>query len=340
MTNIHGGDWASYETEYGTMPLDFSANISPLGVPDGVYKALRVASADVDRYPDPLCRELTAALAAYENVPEEWILCGNGAADLIYRVLQTLHPHNAVVPAPTFTEYESVLRSLHCNIHYYQADRVPDIPVQTGLVLLCEPNNPTGTRLGTDAINQICVAASKAHAYVLMDETFADFLTPEEREYPKEFLEYNPNLILLKAFTKTYAMAGVRLGYLLCSSGELVEAFRNAGAPWSVSHLAQKAGVAALEDYDYLDRLRTLVETERPYLENGLLELGFRVVRSHANFILFQGPEGLEQKLREKGILIRCCRDFKGLDSTWYRISVRTRADNHKLLSALQEVLA
>jgi len=340
MNTIHGGNWAEFYEERGTLPLDFSANVSPLGVPNGVQRALRLASADVDRYPDPDCRALRRALAEAYDLPGEWVLCGNGAADLIDRALRTLHPKKALLPEPTFSEYRRVLEQNYCHIETYAFNEEPVPDPSVDLVLLCEPNNPTGTTLGTDAVVRICQKASACGAAVLIDECFLDFLEEDERTYTRQLLDYNSNLLLLRAFTKSYALAGVRLGYLLSSNEPLLHRIREAGPPWAVSTLAQAAGCAALQETEYLEQLRALVERERPFLEQHLTRLGFLVVPSRTNFLLFQGPAGLDERLKEKNILIRNCASFDGLDDTWFRIAVRGHADNVRLLTAIQEVLA
>ena len=116
MKLVHGGDWAGYRAEFGRDALDFSANVSPLGLPAGVAAAITAALPMADRYPDPLCRDLRTALAEAEGVPAEQILCGNGAADLIFRLALALRPRRALLPAPTFAEYAAALDTVGCTV--------------------------------------------------------------------------------------------------------------------------------------------------------------------------------------------------------------------------------
>ena len=153
----HGGDWAGYRAEFGRDPLDFSANVSPLGLPEGVAKAITAALATADRYPDPLCRTLRAALSRAEGVPQERILCGNGAADLIFRLALAAKPRTALVTAPTFAEYATALETAGCRVerHFLQEendfavtkDLLNAVHPGTNMVFLCQPNNPTGLPL-------------------------------------------------------------------------------------------------------------------------------------------------------------------------------------------------
>ena len=307
MKLVHGGDTVGYREKYGRDALDFSANVSPLGTPEAVARAIGAAAYRADCYPDPLCRELCAALGETEGVPKDWILCGNGAADLIFRLALAKRPKHALVLAPTFAEYEAALETVGCDVRRYALNEANDFaltedvlgaiqpPVE--MVFLCQPNNPTG---------------QAAHG----------------------------GLFILKAFTKIYGMAGVRLGYGLCADATLLERMRRAGQPWAVSSLAQAAGLAALTQRDYVRQVRALIETERPYLLAGLRALGLRVIEGRANYLLFRADETLGERLEARGALIRRCGNYPGLDDTWYRTAVRTRRENDALLAALREVLA
>ena len=123
---VHGGDWAGYRAEFGRDALDFSANVSPLGLPAGVAAAITAALPTADRYPDPLCRELCAAIAEAEGVPADWILCGNGAADLIFRLALALRPRRALLPAPTFAEYAAALDTVNCTVKRFYLNEQND----------------------------------------------------------------------------------------------------------------------------------------------------------------------------------------------------------------------
>lgn len=346
----HGGDWAGFALAHGCLPLDFSANISPLGVPRGVQEALREAAGQADRYPDPLCRELRGALSEHEGVPAEWILCGGGAANLIFRAVLALGPGRALVTAPAFAEYEAALESVGCAVERYalrpeedfrlRPDILEKITPETDLVFLCEPNNPTGVTTPRPLLLRILERCRETGTRLVVDECFGDFLDEPELHTLKGALADFPNLLILKAFTKLYGMAGVRLGYALCEDTELLERMRRAGQPWAVSSLAQAAGVAALKETDYVRQVRALIAAERPRLAEQMERLGLRVVPGEANYLLFRSETPLDAPLGQRGILLRCCGNYAGLDGTWYRAAVRTRAENQRLIAALEEVLA
>jgi hypothetical protein len=134
MELVHGGDWAGYRARFGHDALDFSANVSPLGLPQGVADAIAAALPTADRYPDPLCRELRTALSRAEQLPEPWILCGNGAADLIYRLVWALKPRRALLPAPTFAEYAAALESVGCEVKRKTLHETDDFAVTEAFV--------------------------------------------------------------------------------------------------------------------------------------------------------------------------------------------------------------
>ena len=173
----------------------------------------------------------------------------------------------------------------------------------------------------------------------MLDECFGDFLADPAAHTFKNELSRFPGLMILRAFTKLYAMAGVRLGYALCAGEDWMEKMRVASQPWAVSSLAQAAGEAALDETDYVRRVRTLVANERPWMIEKLSLLGLRVIPGQANYLLFQCPVPLLRPLRKKGILLRSCGNYPGLSDDWYRTAVRTHKENERLLQAIEEVI-
>ena len=335
MQLVHGGDWAGYRAQYGQDALDFSANVSPLGLPEGVAKAITAALATADRYPDPLCRALRAKLAVHEKVPMEHILCGNGAADLIFRLVWAAKPRTALLPAPTFAEYAAALETAGCTVRRHFLQKKEDFAVteafvsavdeDTDMVFLCQPNNPTGQLTPLPLVEALLRRCEACGALLVVDECFLDFL-PESEVLSAKKLLASPNLIILKAFTKLYGMAGVRLGYCLCSNTALLEKMQTAGQPWA--------------ETAYVARVQALIAQQRPVLRDGLRALGLRVLDGSANYLLFQAPETLGDALRQRGIVLRSCGNYPGLDGSWYRTAVRTGPENDELLKTLAEVLA
>ena len=350
MKLVHGGDWAGYRAEFGCDALDFSANVSPLGLPAGVAAAITNALPTADRYPDPLCRELRAALAGAEGVPADWILCGNGAADLIFRLALAVRPRRALLPAPTFAEYEAALQTVGCavqrvflreeNEFAVTEEFVDAVTPETDIVFLCQPNNPTGQVTPPALVERLVRRCAECGAVLVVDECFLDFLPDRDAWTAKQLLRDAPQLVILKAFTKLYAMAGVRLGYALCGDAALLEKMRGAGQPWAVSSLAQAAGLAALQETAYADAVRALIAEQRPRMAAGLRALGLRVMDGQANYLLFRATPDFGEKLRRRGAVVRSCANYPGLDAAWYRTAVRTAEENTRLLQIMGEILA
>lgn len=337
----HGGDIYGHPGV-----VDFSANINPLGIPDAVVQAVRDCATQVDAYPDASCRELRAAIAQAEGVDAGSIVCTAGATDLISRVCLALKPAAALVTAPCFSGYEEALEQARARIvrHELREDEgfqlterfVEDIGDDIDLVFLCSPNNPTGLTIPRDLVIRIAEAAAEAGAVVVLDECFLDF-TREPSCVP--LLERLPNLIVMRAFTKLYAMAGLRLGYGICADGDLVARIEQAGQTWAVSTPAQRAGVAALGVEGWTERTRAFVDEQRAVLVRELEALGLQVVPGEANYLLFRSGRELYGPLLERGFLIRRCENYVGLGPGWYRIAVRTEAENAALLEALRDVM-
>lgn len=350
MELVHGGDWAGYRAEFGCDALDFSANVSPLGLPAGVAAAITNALPTADRYPDPLCRELRAALAGAEGVPADWILCGNGAADLIFRLALAVRPRRALLPAPTFAEYEAALQTVGCavqrvflreeNEFAVTEEFIDAVTPETDIVFLCQPNNPTGQVTPPALVERLVRRCAECGAVLAVDECFLDFLPDRDAWTAKQLLRDAPHLIILKAFTKLYAMAGVRLGYALCGDAALLEKMRGAGQPWAVSSLAQAAGLAALQETAYAGAVRALIAEQRPRMAAGLRALGLRVMDGQANYLLFRATPDFGEKLRRRGAVVRSCANYPGLDAAWYRTAVRTAEENTRLLQIMGEILA
>ena len=349
MELVHGGDWAGYRARFGHDALDFSANVSPLGLPQGVADAIVAALPTADRYPDPLCRELRTALSRAEQLPEPWILCGNGAADLIYRLVWALKPRRALLPPPTFAEYAAALESVGCEVKRKTLHEADDFAVTEAfvqavnqsidLVFLCQPNNPTGQITPPELVQRLVRRCADCGAVLVVDECFLDFLQQRDALTVKPLLQAAPNLVILKAFTKLYAMAGVRLGYALCSNTALLAKMQAAGQPWGVSSLAQAAGAAALRETAYADSVRALIADQRPSLAAGLRALGLQVIEGSANYLLFRAPETLGAALQQRGVCLRSCGNYPGLSAGWYRTAVRTAPENEQLLQTMREVL-
>lgn len=338
---LHGGDIYRHPDV-----IDFSVNTNPLGTPESVKRAVQESVAKIEHYPDVRCEALREAISRFEQVNMEEILCGNGAAELFFAAVQAVWPQKALVIAPSFSEYEEALRSVGAEVEYYylceednfqiRGDYVDKLSEEIDMIFLCNPNNPTGVLLERKFILEVLKRCKEKNSLFVLDECFVDFVEEPENHTIKDMLKEYPNLFLLKAFTKRYAMAGVRLGYGLSSNQRLLEKIQHCGQPWAVSTVAQKAGIAALKEEEYVKRSMAYVHAQRKKLIKNLTLLGYKTFDSKANYIFFQGEEGLYEKCLEKGILIRDCSNYYGLKKGYYRVAVKLQEENEKLLEVLK----
>lgn len=338
----HGGDIYS-----GEIRVDFSANINPLGPPKSVQNAMCACASRIQNYPDTECRRLRRALAQKEGVSEEYLIFGNGAAELIFSLAQGIKPKKALLTTPSFAEYEEALTAAGCSCTYYnrrngfqvEADYLDEIGEELDIAFLCNPNNPTGNLMERDFLKKVLDQCREKKVLLAVDECFLGFLEKPECYEMKGYLEEYPNLFVLRAFTKLYAMPGLRLGYGMCSDKQLLEQIQRVMQPWSVSLPAQAAGEAALTEDAYVETARRLVKTERAYLERELKQLGFTVFPGSVNYVFFQGPGNLAGECKKQGFLIRDCGNYRGLSEGYYRIAVRTRKENDALLAVLGTIM-
>ena len=344
MTFEHGGDLVSARKNYSGEILDLSVNINPLGPPAQVVQAARDALEQVKSYPDPLCRELRQAIAQKDGVSPEQVFCGNGAAEVIFRLALALQPKAALLTAPTFAEYEGALVQTGCDCRFHvlrqennfdvTRDILEDIQRPVELVVLCSPNNPTGRMISEELLLQILKRCREIGASLMVDECFLP-LAWEGRGMAPYLAQY-PELFLLRAFTKTYAIPSLRLGYGL-GAPELIERLMAWGPCWNVSGIAQTAGLACCALPQWPEKGRTFLEHQRPLLEQGLKKLGCQVISGRANYLLFRLPGicDLKERLLRRGVLIRSCANYRGLGPDWYRVAVRQEQDTIQFLHIL-----
>lgn len=348
---IHGGDiYSKRNIPKNKKLIDFSANVNLLGMPLAVKRAIIDNMDAFTSYPDPLCRDLREEISKYYNIPSEYIVCGNGAADIIYRIAVALKPKRVLLTVPTFSEYEEALKTVNSTISYHYLlendgfnldDSILDkLEPNVDIMFLCNPNNPTGIPIEKELVLKIALQCKKNKTVLVVDECFIEFIENSQDYSIADKLDAFSNVIVLKAFTKIYAMAGIRLGYGICSNIDTIERIYKAGQPWNVSVIAQKCGIAALKETDYIEQTQIITKQNREFLMTELRMLGLRVFDSKANYILFSsGNKLLDRDLEKYGILIRSCYNYIGLDDTYFRIAVKSKEDNEYLIKYLKKIL-
>ncbi len=343
----HGGR-AIYENK-GEV-LDFSLNINPLGMPEGVYDAILNEVNNCTYYPDSYSKKLRESISNFEKVNIDFIFASNGASDIIFRLVSSIKPKKALVLAPTFSDYKRALLANGAEVVEHPLNEengfvlTEDIiqkinEEDVNMVFLCNPNNPTGVVIERDIIIKILQCCESI--YLVIDECFLDFVFKSEDYTMKNFLNDHSNLIILKAFTKVFAMPGIRLGYCLSSSLKLIDSLYYHGGDWAVSNLAQASGICALKNSEsYLRKTKDYVLKESLKMKQSLKQLGFKAYDSRANFIFFKSYYNfnLYEALKVHKIFIRNCDNFKGLTNEYNRICISDTKNNERFIEVIKYV--
>lgn len=338
----HGGD--IYRNQ---IRLDFSVNTNPLGMPDPVKEALHQAVEEAENYPDIRAQALSAAVTEQLQVRKEQLVFGNGASELFHAVLHAIKPSKILIPVPSFLGYEEAAKAIDCEVIFYEmkkeenfclTDCILDVLDENiSLVFLANPNNPVGNLVEPELICQIAEKCRQCDITLVLDECFME-LTGKEQTYSfLKRLDEFPNVVVIRAFTKLYAIPGVRLGYLVCEQN-LAEKIRLQLPEWNLSVFAQRAGVAAIKEQEYIVRAAVCIQTQRQFLLEELQAAGCSVFDSDADYLLFYSEMPLYELFLQRGILIRDCSNFRGLQRGYYRIAVKSEEQNRMFAEVLREI--
>lgn len=335
---MHGGDIYRNEIKY-----DFSVNINPLGCPQKLKEAMVRAVEKVERYPDIRYEKLKNAIAVKYGVDKENVLVGNGASEIFMAALGAFCPKKVLLAVPSFSGYEYAALAVGAEVkrHFLRReddfrlkdDFIESITDDVDCIMLASPNNPTGDIADIDIIKRI----AETGKLLILDECF---LSLTDRNKDSFIYKIAENVCVVRSFTKSFAIPGVRLGYAVAGDAMMAQKISGCLSEWNVSIIAEEAGLAALEEENFLKESRDVIAAERKYLSDELVRLGFDVIPSSADYILFgaDGRKDLKTKLIEKKILIRDCSDYYGLENGWYRIAVRKHEDNVELIKELKVI--
>lgn len=340
---IHGG---LNSLNVGRNVLDFSSNVSPLGMPDSVKRSIRQNLDSMENYPDIHSSKLEDSIKQYVGFNNENVVVSNGATELIYNFCRSFLSKKTPVllPVPTFGEYHLAAKLSGCNISTFQTMNLEDdlesflakIP-KNGCVFICNPNNPTGSLVSKKSMKKIISNSYKKSSIVFVDECFIE-LTPDFNESIITLIKKFDNLFVLRSLTKSFGLAGIRIGYGI-GNKQFISILKKIRIPWSVNSLAQKAGITALKHLSHIKKTNKVIKKESKYLKENISKIsGFECYDSSTNFILIKTKYDstyLQKKLLKKKILIRDCKNFLGLNNNYIRIAVKTRQENRQLLDEL-----
>ncbi len=352
----HGGNIYAFARARGVTPervLDFSASINPLGWPPAATRAYRRALPQLVHYPEPYAESLSTALAAYHDLNSRTVLVGNGSTQLIFLLARALAARRVLLIAPLFSEHAAAFCLSGARVERFFL-RPPTFTLSLkrlgssltkgyDALVLTNPNSPTGTLIPRPQLEELACLCQRVRTRLIVDETFVDWV---EEESLKQLAARSPHVIVLRSLTKFFAMPGLRVGYLI-GQARLVARLRARLEPWSVNTVAQEVAFACMRDQRFVRRSRTFMVQERAWLAEQLAGLkGLQPFPSRANFLLVRitasalNASSLRQALAREDLLIRTCADFPGLGERFFRVAVRTRQENRRLLNGLRVVLS
>ena len=328
--------------------VDFSSNTSPAGMPASVKPLLKKRLGQIEHYPDPNSNDLMSGLRKYTGLPESNLIVGNGALEIIYNFCSAfLSKKRVLIPIPTFGEYEAAAKLAGCKIVFFKTMNLSEhidsfisqIP-SNGCIFVCNPNNPTGTILSKKQLTRIISAAKRKSCFVFVDECFIE-LVPESNQSILNLIKKHDNLFVLRSLTKSFGLAGIRIGYAGASK-RIIDILQKMKIPWSVNALAQEAGLIAIRNKAHITKSKSMIKKESYFLKNRIADIqGFECHASSTNFILIktrQDSTKLQKRLLKHKILIRDCKSFRGLNNHYIRIAIKSHKDNLKLIRALEAV--
>ena len=366
-TDFHGGNiYKIFREKNIDKILDYSSNINPYGVPENLKKEIFEKLFVLERYPDPDYIELREKIAEKNNLNIENIIVGNGATEIIFLFMKILSPKKVLIVSPTFGEYEraikaSTLAADSLEINYFELKEAENFVLNIknletelennyDLLILCNPNNPTGQFLKLKKLEEILKICEQKNTKLFVDEAFVEFVEDWENESIINSKENKENLFVIRAFTKFFAIPGLRLGYGICFNNNLLKKMLEKKEPWSVNNIADLAGKTVLDDENYIQKTKEWIKDQKKYMHENLNKIeGLRAYKTEVNFILLKiednllekglDVKNLRKKMLEKGILIRDASNFIYLNKHYFRLAIKDKLNNEKVIETLTSIL-
>ena len=384
--DFHGGNIYKIFREKNIKEiLDYSSNINPYGIPESLKKRITENLEILERYPDPDYIELRQKLAHLNKVDVSNIILGNGATEIIFLFMKVINPKKILIAAPTFGEYERAAKATErvedsiilgnsnkkkddekssgkqkIEIEYFELKESDyfklnihnlknELEKKYDLLIICNPNNPTGKFLKLSETEQILKECNKYNTKLFIDEAFIDFLKDGMKESIINTKENKQNLFVARAFTKFFAIPGLRLGYGIYFDKKLEKGISEKKEPWSVNNIAEMAGLTVLDDTEYIEKTLKWITEEKTYVYEKLNEIsGIKPYKTEVNFITVKIEDNfilkglnvkiLREKMLEQGILIRDASNFNFLDERFFRLAIKDRESNDRVIEVLRGI--
>ncbi len=360
--DFHGGNIYKIYREKGMKEiLDYSSNINPYGLPKKFERAVIENLSVLEKYPDPDYVELREEIAKTNKVELKNIIVGNGATEIIFLYMKVLKAKKILIVSPTFGEYERAMKATldDIQVDYFKLEEAEnfvlniekikmELQKKYNLLVICNPNNPTGQFLSIKELEKILEKCTEVGTKLFVDEAFVEFVEDWGEKSIIKTGKNKKNLFVLRAFTKFFAIPGLRLGYGICFDDEFMTKMLEKKEPWSVNNIAELAGKILLQDREYIEKTNNWIKIEKKYMYENLKEIeGLKTYKTEINFILVKikneylykvNAQILREKMLEKGILIRDASNFVYLNDNYFRLAVKDRKNNVRVLEALKEI--
>ena len=355
--HFHGSDLEKIEAHYH-IPKDriisFSSNVNPLGISPRLKKHLADHLDVISSYPDREYTSLRESIAGYTGTKKDYIIPGNGTTELISLVFQVIHPGKSLILGPTYSEYEREILLGGGTASYFFLKEEDDFSLNKELLLeeldkdyellvICNPNNPTSTCLDPEVMEEIVSYCQKKNIFVLVDETYIEFVENVAASSAIPLCSTYSNLIVLRGTSKFFASPGLRLGYGITANRKILSGIHLYVNPWSINSLAVAAGQFMFSDREYMEQTRALTFRER---ERILVELEnlphLKAYCPAANFILVKiltdqwNAQDLFEAAIQKGLMIRNCSSFPSLSNQFFRFCFLLPEQNDRLLNCIK----
>ncbi|MBF4694776.1 pyridoxal phosphate-dependent aminotransferase [Fusibacter ferrireducens] len=359
--NFHGGYFGSKGM------MDFSVNIPPLSYPEGLKELMFSTFDELRNYPEIDGISARDAIARKTGYDSEKIILGNGATELIYLYSRSIGVSKALILEPTFTEYRRALELNQVEVHSFSLldfvksdESLLSIDVHHSalltqiieriltqkieLLVLCNPNNPTGHLYSSDFIQKIIEGVNNPDFKIFIDESFLDFVSSDKLRACNLEASDLKNVFLLRSMTKNFEVPGLRIGYGL-SDFETIKKMGRYKEPWSLNAFALKAIPFLVDQEDHIKRIKKWCQEESDFISEALSRVeGLFYYKGEANYFLIKIPELMHltffDKMLARKIYLRKCEDFMGLGKPYYRIAIRERDENRLMVDAIQEVFS
>ncbi len=359
-TNQHGGDLDLIGRKYNIPKkelINFSGNVNPLGIPDSIKEAIIENINCISGYPDTDYISLRKSISSYTNVDIENIIPGNGATELISLFIKTISPKQALIISPSYSEYEREIKLNKGNTILYPLkednnfilnvdELISSVPKNTDMIILCNPNNPTGTAMDILQLETLLKHCLNKKIYVMIDETYIEFTDPNKKISAVSLVSSYKNLFIIRGTAKFFSAPGLRLGYGLCSNNKLINKINSQKDPWSVNIFAAIAGEKMFKDIDYITKTKKLISEERKKIISELKKWkNIKAFETESNFVLIKllnnntTSDDIFKKLISQKIVIRDASDFPFLGNNYLRFCILLPNQNEMLLNTLKTII-